>query len=581
MGHSAKTIALSLWMGICILIILIVPLVRWQQVAQPAKPATLQFTVQNQHLNPIDDRLFGQFLERASFGEPGPEVALQPGTQKIQPQAIERMQQMKIPLLRFPGGTDVDYMDWRDLISNAPGRGKARPISKGHTGQAITNQFGLDEYFQLRNTLGVETILVVNVLDALTKKVPLEAAALNAAGLVAYANAPLGATLPSGMPDWPAIRARNGHAKPYRAEYLQIGNEWWMFLEKVKAATRLQAPDDLAQWFLTGLKTYITTIRAVDPQIQFIIDGRIGDDIEKLVLADPDIRKQVAYVAFHAYAPGPMEDLKEDGKPSSFTEMTHEDWWQTLVAVPGEFSDQGENIALVNPLKWVKELGYGVAITEWNWNGWPTPKTNPKPELNWRYAAGIGTAGFLNGLIRTGDLVQIACQSMLVGANWDITSIRIDPQGKAAPYFLPQGQMTLFYNQHHGQHRLAVNVEKLPQYQQPFSMGWVQQAPYPVALVDLVATATEQTLYIHAINRNFEQDQPMTLDLSAFQSLGKQGTHHLYQARSQRWFLPPPSPEIAQITANPITISKQLTVLLPKQSVSILEIPLSSTPSQG
>jgi alpha-L-arabinofuranosidase len=577
MGRSAKTIALSLWMGICILIILIVPLVRWQRVAQPAKPTALQFTIQNQRLNPIDDRLFSHFLERASFGEPGPEVALQPGTQKMQPEAIERMQHMKIPLLRFPGGTDVDYIDWRDLISHAPGRSKARSISKGHTGQTITNQFGLDEYFQLRDTLNVETILVVNFLDALTKKVPLEAAALNAAGLVAYANAPLGAKLPTGMPNWPAIRARNGHAKPYRAEYLQIGNEWWMFLDKVKAATSLQAPDDLAQWFLTCLKIYITTIRAVDPQIQFIIDGRIGDDIERRVLADPDIQKQVVHVAFHAYAPGPMEDLKEDGKPSSFTEMTNEDWWKTLVAVPGEFSAQGENVALSNQLQWVKALGYRVAITEWNWNGWPTPKTNPKPDLNWRYAAGIGTAGFLNGLIRTGDLVQIACQSVLIGASWDITSIRIDPQGKADPYFLPQGQMTLFYNQHHGPHRLAVSIEKLPQYQQLFSMGWMPQLPNSVALVDLVATAHEQKLYIHAINRNFEQDQPITLDLSAFPNLGRQGTQHLYQARSQQWFFRPHSPEIAEITAKPISIFKQFTVTLPKQSVSILEIPLSST----
>jgi alpha-L-arabinofuranosidase len=577
MGRSAKTIALSLWMGICILIILIVPLVRWQQVAQPAKPAALQFTIQNQQLNPVADRLFGHFLERASFGEPGPEVALQPGKRTIQPQAIERMQQMQIPLLRFPGGTDVDYMDWRDLISHAPGREKARPISKGYTGQPITNQFGLDEYFQLQDALGVETILVVNFLDALTQKVPLEAAALNAAGLVAYVNAPQDAKLPTGMPDWPAIRAQNGHAKPYRAEYLQIGNEWWMFLAKVKAATGLQAPDDLVQWFLTCLKTYITTIRTVDPQIQFIIDGRIGDDIEKQVLADPDIEKQVAYVAFHAYAPGPMEDLKEDGQPSSFTEMTNEDWWKTLVAVPGEFSAQGENVALSNQLQWVKALGYRVAITEWNWNGWPTPKTNPKPDVNWRYAAGIGTAGFLNGLIRTGDWVQIACQSVLIGASWDITSIRIDPHGKAAPYFLPQGQMTLFYNQHHGQHRLAVNAEKLPQYQQPFSMGWMPQSPNSVALVDLVATANEQKLYIHAINRSFEQDQPITLDLSAFPKQSKQGTHHLYQARSQQWFFRPHSPEIAEISAKPISIAKQFTVTLPKQSVSILEIPLSST----
>jgi alpha-N-arabinofuranosidase len=573
MFRSAKTAALSLWIVICLLVILIVPLTRWQNFAQPAQPAALQFTIQNQRLNPIDDRLFGHFLERASFGEPGPEVALQPGKRTLQPAAIKRMKQMKIPLLRFPGGTDVDYLDWRDLISNVPGRGKERPVSKGHTGQPITNQFGLDEYFQLRDTLNVQTILVVNFLDALTKKVSLEDAAANAAGLVAYANAPVGAKLPPGMPNWPAIRARNGHPKPYRVEFLQIGNEWWMFLDKVKAASKIQEPEALAQWFLTCLKTYITTIRAVDPQIQFIIDGRIGDGIEEQVLSNPEIQKQVDYVALHAYAPGPMQDLKEDGQPYSFGKMTATDWWQTLVAMPGDFSPWGENVALANSMNLASTLGYRVAITEWNWNGWPTAQTNPKP--NWPYAAGIGTAGFLNGLIRTGERVQMACQSMLVGANWDITSIRVDPKAKESPYFLPQGQMTMFYSQHHGQYRLAVESDALPKYDQPFAMGWVQRSPYSVALVDLVASADQRKLYVHAINRNFDRDQPITLDLSTFQGLGKQGTQHLYQARSRPWFFLPASPEVAQVTAKSIPISKEMTLSLPKQSASILEIPLS------
>jgi alpha-L-arabinofuranosidase len=576
MFRSAKTVALSLWTILCLLIILIVPLTRWQNSTQSAQPAPLQFTIQNQRLNPIDDRLFGQFLERASFGEPGPEVALQPGTAKLQPEVIARMGQMKIPLLRFPGGTDVDYMDWRDLISNEPGRSQKRPTSQGHTGQTITNQFGLDEYFQLRDTLDVQTILVVNFLDALSKKVPLEEAASNAASLVAYVNAPIGRKLPTQIPDWPAVRAKNGHPKPHQVEYLQIGNEWWAFLPKVREATGLQESDALAQWFLNCLKTYIAAIRAVDPQIQFIIDGRIGDGIEDIVLADADIREQVKLVALHSYAPGPMQDLKKDGKAYRFQDMTTADWWQTLVAMPGDFSTQGENIALGEGMTLARSLGYKVAVTEWNWNGWPTEQTNPKPELNWRYAAGIGTAGFLNGLIRMGETIPMACQSMLVGANWDITSIRVDPQAKEKPYFLPQGQMTMFYSQHHGKERLAVQSEPVLQYKQLFSIGWTQRSPYAVAGVDLVASADQKHLYIHAINRNFEQAQSIQLNLSAFKSVGATGTHHLYQERSYPWFFVSASPEVAQITASPIQISgQQLTAILPKQSASIIEIPLS------
>ena len=36
--------------------------------------------------------------------------------------ALELLRAMRIPILRFPGGTDADYIDWTDMISNAPGR---------------------------------------------------------------------------------------------------------------------------------------------------------------------------------------------------------------------------------------------------------------------------------------------------------------------------------------------------------------------------------------------------------------------------------------------------------------------------
>ena len=41
---------------------------------------TVEITVSNQVENPVDTRLFGQFLERASWGEPGPEAVADPQT---------------------------------------------------------------------------------------------------------------------------------------------------------------------------------------------------------------------------------------------------------------------------------------------------------------------------------------------------------------------------------------------------------------------------------------------------------------------------------------------------------------------
>ncbi len=73
---------------------------------------TLTIAVQDRVLHSIDPRLFGQFMERPSWGgEIGVEAALTPGTSQLQPQAERSIREMQIPLLRFPGGTDVDHLD--------------------------------------------------------------------------------------------------------------------------------------------------------------------------------------------------------------------------------------------------------------------------------------------------------------------------------------------------------------------------------------------------------------------------------------------------------------------------------------
>ena len=222
------------------------------------------------------------------------------------------------------------------MIDRAPGRSGARPVSTGHRGDKVSNRFGFDEYFRLRDRLGCRTILVANFLDALAKRKPLRDCALHAAGLVAYANAPLGAKLPEGMPDWPAIRAANGHPEPYRAEFIQIGNEWCMdtFQKPIEEALGPVSREELAAWYLECLSAHIAAIRAVDPSIEIIIDAAMGKDLEELLLPEALIRKEVKWVAIHAYAPGPMGRVKLRGEPYE-KPLTPEQFWYAATSMPG------------------------------------------------------------------------------------------------------------------------------------------------------------------------------------------------------------------------------------------------------
>jgi len=527
--------------------------------------------VENKVLNRVDPRLFGQFLERAGSGEPGPEAGADRVTGELPPRVVAMLREMQIPVIRFPGGTDIDYIDWRDLVSNVPGRqGKegweGRPLTAGRAGDSISNRFGVDEYFALQKQLGCETILVVNFLDALSRKKPLAEAARTAAGLVAYTNAPVGAKLPEGMPDWPGVRAKNGHAAPFGVRYFQIGNEWWL-LPREKITTSAQR-EDRARWITECVLEYVRAMREVDASIEIIIDGDMGDNVQELVLTDERVRKAVQYAALHTYAPGSMDQVELDGKRVPASEMTDQAWWRAWSAMPGFYGPDGEARAFWNA-KRLAGLGYRIAATEWNWNGWSYARIVPRPAVSPWGAAAIGTGGFLNGLMRDGEYVVMANQSMLVGKNWGIAAVHLPTEEGGEPYYSSQATVTTLYNRHHGGNLLSVRRDVGETYPQSYRVGWCPPAAR-VAVLDIAATGDEQHIWVHAVNRDPAKAHEVAISLEGFKPAA-QATQWLVlasvNASSQREAVRTDEQKLE-------TGEAALKVTLPAASVSVIEISL-------
>jgi len=214
-----------------------------------------------------------------------------------------------------------------------------------------------------------------------------------------------------------------------------------------------------------------------------------------------------------------------------------------------------------------------VAITEWNWNGW-WRNTTSVPALNSKWAKGVGAAGFIHAMMRSGDVIDIACQSMFVGMGWGISAVHTDPEAIKDPVYLPTGQLTAFYSKHHGDRLVKIEAKGAPTYEQPLRMGGV--APKErVAMIDAVATADETTVYVHAINRSFEKDMEVTLDLAGFEA-GDGVVHHMMQGRLNDAPKDGQAEQIGHESKRSIqAVTKLLKVTLPKRSVSCIEIPLA------
>lgn len=543
-------------------------------IPQISAQPPIQVTVQNETLHELDPRVFGQFLERPSWGEHGPENAVD-AEGYLPPKIVGMLAEMQIPIVRWPGGTDIDHTDWVDMVSNAPGRSAERPVTTGHTGEDVTNRMGFDEYYDLARALKWESIIPVNLLDGAIERKPLEEAAMHAAGLVAYCNAPVGAKLPAGMPDWPAIRAQNGYPEPFKFKYFQLGNETW--IGKWKSTFKEKYNNDVAaqtKAYLETCKAYIKAMKAVDPDIEIIMDLNFPAD-PQTVLADPYLKANVNYVAHHIYAPMNVaqKEFGEWMKGKKPEGMTSDEWEFAFNSMPGNYNEAGENVAFGSWIDRARELGYPVAITEWNWNGWGFNSIKDQIDFPHEHSAAVGVGGYLNGMIRQGDIIKIANQSMLVGHGWGIAAIQYSKKELEPIYFNAQGAVTTLYNLNHGNQVLAVDVTGATIREQPYMMG-VTRAQGNVATTDVVATRSEGMAYVHLVNRDPANEAAFKIDLSALQPAGQlavllrlEGVPENEVKSHGAW--------LKTIESN-LTLTQGITtVTLPSSSVAILKLPLA------
>ena len=522
----------------------------------------VSYIVTTQILHKINDNIFGTFMERPSwYGETGIEAAVIPGTHKLQPKVIEMLQEMKIPVIRFPSGTDIDYTDWADMIDNVPWRTNStgvflpRPVTIGHKGGSVSNYFGYDEFFKLCEKLGSEAILPVNFRSSIINSNSLSNSALHAASLVAYCNASVGAALPSGMRNWPAVRASNGFVKPFGCKYFQIGNETWFFDDSLSAKKYAQY-----------VKVYVDKMKEVDPTIKIIVDANSASHVTELKKV---LGTNIDYLVQHDYVPWGINDhnLEKNGEPWTVDQVTDEEAWYGWVGVPNSFNSAGESIIEGMAIEQGRSQGYKVAITEWNLNGWWKGTNTPVDSF---CARGLGAVSYLHAFMRAGNVVEIACQCMTIGKKWPINSIRVSQTQDFEPYFLPTGQIILMYSKYHGNNFLAIKGKNVQTYKQPFKMNWLSPSD-KVAMIDALVTENSSNIFFHVINRHYSKNIPVSIDVSAFKGVSKKGIHRKLQcivSDNTRWNGSP----IGYFTNSKFNFNgKKVNLILPKQSVSIIQ----------
>lgn len=193
-------------------------------------------------------------------------------------------------VLRFPGGTRAMRYHFDETIGPVDRR---LPQCDPFTGVPDATHYGLDEHMQIAAIVDAEVTLVSPWVDG----TPEEAAAL-----VAYANATPDSTVTIGTDEngkdwktaahWARRRAEHGHPEPYRAAYLEIGNEQYLKLRTPpKTSCGRPAPFRQCERWVRGAPVPTTAenhaegvaltgrlVRAVDPHIRIGASARADCD---------------------------------------------------------------------------------------------------------------------------------------------------------------------------------------------------------------------------------------------------------------------------------------------------------------
>ncbi len=132
-----------------------------------------------------------------------------PNENGMRTDVVEALKELKVPMLRWPGGCFADEYHWRDGIG--PKETRKKMINTHWGGTVEDNSFGTHEFFELVRQLGCKAYVNGNVGSGTVQEMSEWVEYITFKGV-------------SPMAD---LRAKNGHSEPWKVDYWGVGNENW------------------------------------------------------------------------------------------------------------------------------------------------------------------------------------------------------------------------------------------------------------------------------------------------------------------------------------------------------------------
>jgi alpha-L-arabinofuranosidase len=336
---------------------------------------------------PFNRKIFGQFLEhfhRQVYGgvfDPGSVLSNDKG---FRLDVIEALRELRVPIVRWPGGCFVSAYHWRDGV----GKNRTPSFNKAW-GVEDPNSFGTDEFVQWCRLIGAEPYICTNAGTGTEEEM---------SDWVEYCNL-------KDQGHNAKMRIENGSPEPFNVQYWSIGNENYLGGE-IGAKT-------VDEWGPL-VRESAKMMRAVDSRIKILAAATVNGNWTPPMLRAAG--KYLDYISIHGY----WDPLWQHGThPANYLKcMSH-------CEAPEKQIKQA--IDLLN------QNGVGdrvrIAFDEWNLRGWHHPgfpggggdrldliRERDENDLNETYtmADAVFSASFLNSCLRNARHVEMACMAPVV-----------------------------------------------------------------------------------------------------------------------------------------------------------------------
>ena len=227
---------------------------------------------------------------------------------------LKALKDLKIPVLRWPGGCFADEYHWMDGIGPQENRPK---LVNNNWGSTIEdNSFGTHEFLNLCELLGTQPYISGNVGSGTVEEL---------AKWVEYMTAEEGTMA--------ELRAKNGRKEPWKVKYLGVGNESWGC-----------GGDMTPEYYADVYKRYALYARNyADNKLYKIACGASEDDYDWTKTVMKKAGDKLNGLSLHYYTvPGWNCDK------GSATEFTTEDYYNTLTRTAGVEEILKNHIAIMD-----------------------------------------------------------------------------------------------------------------------------------------------------------------------------------------------------------------------------------------